>query len=218
MPRRYDGRAALTHVYFCSRSNSAMTELRRANLNGVYDTHTNMMFYPKIMQPTHAKWEQIPSPVSPAEAGQKQLANGLPNGHHLPNGTTADHDAMDVERTDSHPPKDEQQQPPPSSPTIFHPVPAPVSRTFTIIDTLFTSPPLSNTGYPGPDGNIADPTSGPNGLGSIPDEIVDELPEDCRRALEAERQREREWKRGWGTEGQSALRGELKIGFNGWPV
>jgi len=33
--------------------------MRRANLNGIYDPHTNMMQYPKSMQPTHAKWVQI---------------------------------------------------------------------------------------------------------------------------------------------------------------
>lgn len=33
--------------------------MRKANLNGVYDVHTNVMQYPKIMQPTHARWEQI---------------------------------------------------------------------------------------------------------------------------------------------------------------
>lgn len=193
-----------------SRSNSAMTELRRANLNGVYDTHTNMMFYPKIMQPTHVRWEQVAPPEDPTEAETKQLTNGLTNGHQLPNGTEVEEDAMDIEQ--------QQRRLTAESPTMFHPVPAPVSRTFTVVDTVFTSPPVSGTGYPGPDGNIKDPTSGPNGLSSIPDDIADELPEDCRRAFEAERAKERAWKRQWGTEVQSGLRGGLKIGFNGWPV
>lgn len=191
-----------------------MTQLRRANLNGVYDTHTNMMFYPKIMQPTHARWEQIPPPESPAEAEQKQVTNGtLPSGHSLPNGTTnEDDDAMDI---NSRPSTADQ---PLQHPTIFHPVPAPIARTFTVIDTVFTAPPVSNTGYPGPDGSISDPSSGPNGLGSIPDDILDELPADCRAAFEVERAREAAWKQGWGVEGKSALRGDLRIGFNGWPV
>lgn len=191
-----------------------MTELRRANLNGVYDTHTNMMFYPKIMQPTHARWEHVPPPVSPAEAEQQQLTNGaLPNGHPtLTNGKSSDAhpDAMDTEpatANNTH-----------ASATLFPPVPAPVSRNFTIIDTLFTSPPVSHPGVPGPDGGIADPVAGPNGLAAIPDDLVAELPEACRRALEAEREREVAWKRAWGPEARSALRGDLKIGFNGWPV
>jgi chromatin structure-remodeling complex protein RSC7 len=33
--------------------------LRRAKLNGIYDPHTNSIHYPKTMQPTHARWEQI---------------------------------------------------------------------------------------------------------------------------------------------------------------
>jgi chromatin structure-remodeling complex protein RSC7 len=42
-----------------SRFNSILGALRRQNLNGIYDPHTNVMQYPKIMQPTHARWEQI---------------------------------------------------------------------------------------------------------------------------------------------------------------
>ena len=205
-----------------SRSNSAMTELRRANLNGVYDTHTNMMFYPKIMQPTHARWEQVPPTLTPAEAEQKQLADAeLPNGHPpLSNGIATDEDEMDIEP--SRPTSSTNYPPDPQhpGPTLFSPVSAPISRTFTVIDTLFTSPPLSNTGYPGPDGSIADPSSGPNGLSSISDELVDELPEDCGRAFEEARAKEMAWKRGWGGERESGCRvqGGLKIGMSGWPV
>lgn len=36
-----------------------MTAERKANLNGIYDVHTNVVQYPKIMQPTHARWVQI---------------------------------------------------------------------------------------------------------------------------------------------------------------
>jgi chromatin structure-remodeling complex protein RSC7 len=35
--------------------------LRRANLAGVYDPHTNLMCYPKVTQPTHARWEEVSS-------------------------------------------------------------------------------------------------------------------------------------------------------------
>lgn len=191
-----------------SRSNSAMTELRRANLNGVYDTHTNMMFYPKIMQPTHARWEEVPPPSSGAEAKQqKQLPNGTD--HTLPNGS-ADPDAMDTS-------SEHQRQP---NQTIFHPVPSSISRTFTVIDTLFDSSPLSGTGYPGPDGNIMDATSGSNGLSSVPDDIVDELPPGCREAFERERAKERKWKGGWGSEKEVGSRKAwgLRIGLGPWPV
>ncbi|KAK3712961.1 chromatin structure-remodeling complex subunit RSC7 [Vermiconidia calcicola] len=195
------------HARQASRFNSSMTALRHANLGGVYDTATNMMFYPKIMQPTHARWEQIPPPESPAQAEQKQLTNGLPNGH-LTNGTSSHDDGMDTD----------QPQAESSEPTIFTPVPPVVSRNFTVIDTHFISPPLHSTGYPGPDGYIEDPASGPNGLSSVPDDIVDKLPEDCRRAFQQARETERSWKKGWGTEVQSGLRGALKVGLNGYPV
>jgi chromatin structure-remodeling complex protein RSC7 len=36
-----------------------LTAVRRANLNGVYDIHTNQMHYPRIMQPTHARIEPV---------------------------------------------------------------------------------------------------------------------------------------------------------------
>jgi chromatin structure-remodeling complex protein RSC7 len=177
-------------------------------MDGVYDTHTNMMFYPKIMQPTHARWEQISPPAEPAKNEQKLLTNGLPNGE-LTNGIHHDSTAMDIDSTDNI--SSDQR-------TLFTSVPPIVSRNYTIIDTAFTAPPLSHAGYPGPDGHIADPASGSNGLSSIPDDLVDELPEDCRRAFENARRAEIDWKKSWGTEAQSALRGELRVGLSGYPV
>ena len=40
--------------------NSKLAEMRRQNLQGTYDSHTNVMQYPKIMQPTHGRWEELP--------------------------------------------------------------------------------------------------------------------------------------------------------------
>jgi chromatin structure-remodeling complex protein RSC7 len=45
----------------CSRFNANLSALRKANLTGVYDPHTNLMCYPKVTQPTHARWEEVPS-------------------------------------------------------------------------------------------------------------------------------------------------------------
>jgi chromatin structure-remodeling complex protein RSC7 len=42
-----------------SQFNSMLSAVRRANRNGVYDIQTNQMHYPAIMQPTHARIEQI---------------------------------------------------------------------------------------------------------------------------------------------------------------
>ena len=52
----------LTTVMLHSRFNAALATQRHATLAGVYDTHTNLMFYPQIMQPTHARWEQLSPP------------------------------------------------------------------------------------------------------------------------------------------------------------
>ncbi|RDW89069.1 hypothetical protein BP6252_01101 [Coleophoma cylindrospora] len=47
------------HAREASRFNANLGSIRRQNLSGIYDPHTNVMHYPKIMQPTHARWEQI---------------------------------------------------------------------------------------------------------------------------------------------------------------
>jgi len=171
-----------------------MAATRKSTHDGVYDPHTNMMFYPTIMQPTHAKWEQIPPQPStnPSQQQEPNLTNGS-----------------------SHPTTNDS---PSSSPTIFSAVPPVVSRNYAVIDTTYTAPPISNAGFPGPDGTITDPTAGSQGLGSIPSDLLDELPEDCRQAFEAARAAEVGWKQQWGTEAQSGMRGGLKIGFSGYPV
>ena len=169
-----------------------MAATRKSTHDGVYDPHTNMMFYPTIMQPTHAKWEQIP-PQPSTDSPQQQK--------HLTNGST---------QTTNNEPSSES--------TIFPAVPQVVSRNYAVIDTTYTAPPISNAGFPGPDGTITDPTSDSQGLGTIPSDILDELPEDCRQAFEAARAAEVGWKQQWGTEAQSGMRGGLKIGFSGYPV
>lgn len=47
-----------------SRFNSSLSALRRANMQGIYDPHTNLMCYPRTTQPTHAKWEEVPQEES----------------------------------------------------------------------------------------------------------------------------------------------------------
>ncbi|KAL8996280.1 MAG: hypothetical protein Q9169_004166 [Polycauliona sp. 2 TL-2023] len=55
----------LEHAREASRFNSSIAAIRRRNLEGVYDAHTNVLQYPKIMQPTHAQWEEVRSPTDP---------------------------------------------------------------------------------------------------------------------------------------------------------
>ncbi|KAK4444896.1 chromatin remodelling complex Rsc7/Swp82 subunit-domain-containing protein [Podospora aff. communis PSN243] len=49
----------LEHAREASRFNSMLTAMRRNNINGVYEIHTNAMHYPATMQPTHARIEQV---------------------------------------------------------------------------------------------------------------------------------------------------------------
>lgn len=167
------------------------------------------MLYPKIMQPTHARWEQIPPPEVTSHTTRKQLTNGLTNGHDISHSSHSE-DAKGPQASDTHTESYES--------TIFCDVPAIVSRNFTVIDTVCNAPPISQAGYPGPDGHVADIASGPNGLDSIPGDVLDELPEDCRRAFEEARRAQHAWKAQWGTEKVSASRGNLIIGLNGCPV
>ncbi|KAK0104690.1 hypothetical protein ONS95_004963 [Cadophora gregata] len=62
----------LEHAREASRFNAALGGVRRQTLPGIYDPHTNIMHYPKTMQPTHARWEQIDD----SEAEIKALTNG----------------------------------------------------------------------------------------------------------------------------------------------
>lgn len=174
--------------------------MRRANLDGVYDNNTNLIFYPKIMQPTHATWEWIP-PESETPADPEPITNGTGNNHALPNGVSHGESEASLPQN-----------------TIFSKVSATLSRNFIIVDTTFRAPPISHAGFPGPDGHVEDPTCGPNGLSTISQDLIDELPPDCREAFEQARATELGWKRQWDTEAKSGSRGTLKIGFHGYPV
>ena len=157
------------------------------------------------MQPTHVKWEHIPTPSEHLQIQQQQqkktIAAATPHGTHAANQSS-------------------DPSPSPSNPTttIFTPIPALISRNYLISDTYFTSPQLPNTNLiPGPDGDIND--LGPNGLSGISQAVLDELPAECREAFAAARDAETTWKSGWGNEGIDGGRGGgLKIGFNGFPV
>jgi chromatin structure-remodeling complex protein RSC7 len=144
------------------------------------------MHYPRITQPTHAKWEQIHDEASDdAERNTQRL---------LTNGTS-----------NPHPPN-----------TIFEPIQDVVSRNFLIVDTVYTSPSTNALGNPGADGSML--SMGPNGLPDVSEDILAELPPDCRAALLDAKRQEQEWKEKWTSESNDGMRGNLKIGFMGFPV
>jgi chromatin structure-remodeling complex protein RSC7 len=155
------------------------------------------MHYPKITQPTHVKWEEL-NDVSEGSFSHSQTngVSALTNGIHEVNLNGAS-------------PKKEING-------IFPAIPSIISRNFLVMDTRFESPPISGLGIPGPDGDVID--VGPNGLPDVSDEILAELPPECRQGLEEAKEKERQWKEHWGSETEDGARGTLRIGFLGFPV
>ncbi|KAI0101011.1 hypothetical protein GGR51DRAFT_563661 [Nemania sp. FL0031] len=58
----------LEHAREASRFNAELAAVRRQNIAGVYDVHTNTMQYPAVMQPTHARIEQVIDSSSPTDS------------------------------------------------------------------------------------------------------------------------------------------------------
>ncbi len=164
------------------------------------------MLYPKHMQPTHAKWVEVTS--------ETPESDNLPGMEHLSlnTGNTAPVTGSN-RNNDSNPAGPSTEAP---ATTIFPPVPPHITRNYLVVDTVYQSPPMSGLGIPGPDGDTFD--VGPTGLPIVSQEILDELPPECRKAFEEAKAVEKKWKETWGTETQDGHRGKLKIGFNGLPV
>lgn len=189
----------LEHARAASRFNSQILTNRRANVSGVYDIHTNTIHYPKIIQPTHAKWERLPD-ISESTFNA-QLLNGHANGiTDLTNG---------VENVSL------GQQPAPSFKSIFYDVPKIVTRNYLVVDTLFESPPVAGLGIPGPDGDSID--MGSNGLPDVDEETISLLPQECRAALLEAKKNEIMWRTNWGIEKDDGARGELQIRLEDLP-
>ena len=154
--------------------------MRRQNLEGIYDPHTNVMQYPKVMQPTHGRWAELPK----APASSVPL---LYNQHE----ESVNRSAVD---------------------SIFPDVEPVFTRNFAITDTYYISPPYSGLGIPGPDGQAMDVE--PGGLSDVPQEIVDALPDENRRAFEEMKAAEMKWKGSWGGEDEDSARAKLRISYN----
>jgi chromatin structure-remodeling complex protein RSC7 len=165
-----------------SRFNSSLVTQRRHAWDGVYDPHTNLMHYPKITQPTQAKWERIEDQHEPA-LKRRQLTNGT---------------ASLVK------------------PSIFEPVSKVIARNFLVTDTVFVGPQYSGLSVPRP--NTEGYDVGPNGLPDVTEEILTELPEDCRKALLAAKEKESEWKAAWVQDAASSMQNPIERAYIGFPV
>jgi chromatin structure-remodeling complex protein RSC7 len=67
----------LEHAREASRFNGELAAVRRQNMTGVYDIHTNSMQYPAITQPTHARIEQVTDSSGPAGSGDSSCFTPL---------------------------------------------------------------------------------------------------------------------------------------------
>jgi chromatin structure-remodeling complex protein RSC7 len=153
-----------------------LSSVRRNNRNGVYDIQTNQMHYPAIMQPTHARIEQI------VDGG-------------------------------------EPEQPSASSATIFPAIKPSISRNFLVMDMHLETPPAgvsvaaydvpfrtSRTDYePSASADFLAPFKD---LRSVPDDIRDLLPEECRQAFDDAKDKENNWFERWGNEAEVTSRRE----------
>lgn len=191
--------------------------MRRANLHGVYDVHTNIMQYPKIMQPTHARWERVP-PAPEATVIAAGLSTDMNALNIASNGSSlGEANAQPVsEPTQSHEPATGEPvsaETTTTPSTMFPPVPANIYDRHVVQDIIYESPQYSNMGIPGPDGDVHD--IGPNGMVSVANparpefmtpEILELLPPECKDTLAEACAREVEWKSKWRTESQDGER------------
>ncbi|KAJ6137784.1 Chromatin-remodelling complex RSC SWI/SNF subunit Rsc7/Swp82 [Penicillium samsonianum] len=194
----------LEHARAASNFNSKLAGMRRSNLGGVYDVHTNIMQHPKIMQPTHARWERVsPAPASaPTELTTNMNSLNLSNG-----GSPSGHENQTAHETQESQEATTGETSTESPATTFSPVPAHLHDRYVIQDIVYESPSYSNMGIPGPDGDVHD--IGPNGLVSVANpehpefmtpEILELLPPECKEALIDAAAQEVEWKSKWTTE------------------
>jgi chromatin structure-remodeling complex protein RSC7 len=190
--------------------------VRRENLNGTYDIHTNLMQYPKIMQPTHARWERIEPPQSDEDSRRRLLASAstVLNESERP----ADGDTAMEDTTETSGPATSK----PDAPnTVFSSLPAIFARNFSIEDIYYESPQDTARGIPGPDGDMHD--LGHNGFVSaskdekpalqVGEDILAELPPECREAYIEAAAREWEWKSRWRGQERDGYRAPLPLNY-----
>lgn len=192
----------LEHARNASNFNSMLRAARGTTNDGVYDPHTNLMYYPANTQPTFAKWERLPASDVSIGAASGATVNGVSNSTHT--GVISEQTDAETNATPAH------ELPPPT--TLFQPVSSLVSRNYIVVDTLLQS--ASQTGITTQDPKLH---LGPIG-GALPDlseEDLAELPEECRAAFMETKRAEAEWRGQWGNEQVSGLRGRLRIGVGG---
>ena len=189
----------------CSRFNSELLRARREAAHGVYDIYTNQMHYPRITQPTHARWEQLPdepdlASLHIADDSTAPTTDGTtPAAHHAAR-------ASDTGAADD-PPFDATKP----GRAALPPLTSFQARNLATVDTHMRFPPRSHLGAPGADGGEYD--IGPKGLCEVADDVVAELPEACLGAFLEAREEERRWRMQWAGETEDGLRAEVNVTY-----
>jgi chromatin structure-remodeling complex protein RSC7 len=196
--------------------NSRLAAMRRETLAGVYDPHTNVMCYPRIMQPTHARWEYVP-PEPVASASRKRKLDMLNGSTWIPAPPSSDPSAAAEAADDSTVPpvltSPTTTAPSPTAPSILPPPSSLLTSNYLIIDTILTSAPHSNLPPPGPDNTDTTPLyPGSGQLPELDEDMAALLPPECREALFEAKVEEEAWRGQWGGEKRDGWRGDLRIG------
>ncbi|KAL2200754.1 chromatin remodelling complex Rsc7/Swp82 subunit-domain-containing protein [Corynascus similis CBS 632.67] len=168
----------LEHAREASQFNSMLSAVRRANLNGVYDIHTNQMHYPAVMQPTHARIEQIVD--GEGGEGVDQTPEGKTKFPPIKPSISRNFLVMDMHL----------ETPPAGVSAAAYDVPFRTSQ----VDREPSA--------------AADFLAPFKGLRAVPDEIRDLLPAECRQAFESARAKEDGWFERWGNEAEVTSRRE----------
>ncbi|KAM7216349.1 Chromatin remodelling complex Rsc7/Swp82 subunit domain containing protein [Rhypophila decipiens] len=178
----------LEHARDASQFNSFLSNVRRANLNGVYDIHTNTLLYPAIMQPTHARIEQVVDTEEPIAAATEEDGEA-------PKSTIFPPLKPSISRnflvTDIH-----LETPPAGVAPSSYEVPFRTSSASARDRQL-----SSRQDFMAPF----------RGLDAVPEEIRELLPENCRTAFEKAVGNETKWFEKWGDEKETMCRREPVI-------
>ncbi|KAL8345549.1 hypothetical protein RB601_005551 [Gaeumannomyces tritici] len=168
----------LEHAREASNFNAILTSMRKANLAGVYDVHTNVMQYPAIMQPTHARVEHVPlEPAAPAEP---------------------------LDTHDDDPPPATLFKPlPPNIPRNFRVVDVALETPPGGVAPVSYDLRPNEVGGGGDSPDFLSPF---RGLAAVPDDVRDLLPAECRAAFDEAVAREKGWHARWGPEREVACR------------
>lgn len=102
----------------------------------------------------------------------------------------------------------------PAKPSIFEPVSKVIARNFLVTDTVFISPHYPGLSAAGPHTEGYDASA--NGLPDVTEDILTELPEDCRKALLDAKEKESEWKAAWAQDPAKQI--PIERAYIGFPV